>query len=67
MPGVVLYELKDDRIYRKNRALFGPGDLYCSIWSFLSLAGLGEKSWTPQFNYWLRPGSLDDGGENILG
>ena len=29
-------------------AIFGPGDLYCSQWNLLGLAGLTEADWTPQ-------------------
>lgn len=67
MPGAVLYELRDGVTLRKNAVVFGPGDLFCPAWNFLALAGLGEADWTPQFNYWLRPSTLDDGGENLLG
>ena len=66
MPGAVVYERDGDDIYRKNACAFGPGDIYCSMWSLLGLAGLGEADWTPQYNYWRRPETLDDGGENIL-
>lgn len=66
MPGAVAYERKGDKIYRKNSCVFGPGDLYCSMWSLLGLAGLSEADWTPQYNYWRRPEKLDDGGENII-
>jgi predicted dithiol-disulfide oxidoreductase (DUF899 family) len=66
MPGAVVYERDGDRIFRKNACAFGPGDLYCSMWSLLGLAGMGEAEWTPQYNYWRRPEKLDDGGENIL-
>ena len=67
MPGAVLYELRDGVTLRKNAVAFGPGDMFCPAWNFLALAGLGESDWTPQFNYWLRPSTLDDGGENLLG
>ena len=67
MPGAVVYERDGDSITRKNTAVFGPGDLYCSIWNLLGLAGLTENEWTPQYNYWLRPEKLIDGGENVLG
>ena len=50
---------------RKSSAVFGPGDLYCSMWNLLGLAGLGEAEWTPQFRYWSRPEALDDGGANV--
>lgn len=66
MPGVVVYERDGDAIYRKSGAVFGPGDIYCSMWSLLGLAGMGEGDWTPQFSYWRRPDQLDDGGENVL-
>ncbi len=67
MPGAVVYEKHGEKIMRKNSAVFGPGDLYCSTWNLLGLAGLGADTWTPQFNYWQRPDKLDDGGENLLG
>ena len=65
MSGAVVYERRDGQIFRKNTALFGPGDQYCSLWNLLGLAGLGESEWTPQFRYWQRPDQLDDGGENV--
>ncbi len=66
MPGAVVYEREGSTIRRKNSCVFGPGDLYCSHWNLLSLAGLSEAEWTPQFNYWQRPEKLDDGGENLI-
>ncbi len=66
MPGAVVYERNGDKISRKNACLFGPGDLYCSMWSLLGLAGLSEAEWTPQYSYWKRPQTLDDGGDNLL-
>lgn len=65
MPGVVFYELKENKIYRKSSSNFGPGDLYCSIWNFLGLAGISAEDWTPQYSYWRRPEKMDDGGQNI--
>ena len=65
-PGAVIYEKKDDRIFRKNACVFGPGDLYCTMWNVLGLAGLSEDDWVPQFNYWIRSEQLDDGGERVL-
>ena len=64
-PGATVYERRDGRILRRGRAAFGPGDLYSPLWHFLALAGLGEADWTPQFHYWRRPETLDDGGENV--
>lgn len=66
MPGAVLYELEDGTILRKNAVAFGPGDLFCSVWNLLALAGFSTDNWTPQFSYWKRPASLDDGGLNVL-
>ncbi len=65
-PGAVVYERKGDKIFRKNVCTFGPGDLYCSMWSLLGLAGLDASSWTPQYSYWQRPKKMDDGGENVI-
>ena len=66
MPGVVAYQLRDGNVLRKNSAVFGPGDAFCSLWNFIGLHGLDETSFTPQFDYWRRPASLDDGGANLL-
>ena len=65
MPGGVIYERANGRIMRRGRAVFGPGDLYSPMWHFLSLAGVAQSEWTPQFRYWTRPEALDDGGENV--
>ena len=65
-PGAVVYQRRDERIVRKNACTFGPGDLYCALWPLLALAGLDEQTFTPQFNYWIRPDQLEDGGENVL-
>lgn len=65
-PGVVVYERRGDEIFRLNSAEFGPGDIFCSIWGLLGLAGMGEANWTPQYTYWQRPLKLDDGGLNVL-
>ena len=65
-PGAVVYERDGDKIRRKNAAAFGPGDLYCSIWNLLGMAGLGVSDWTPQYRYWHRPAKMDDGGANLI-
>ena len=64
-PGVVVYERVGSRITRKNAAEFGPGDLFCSIWNLLGMAGFNDANWTPQYNYWRRPEKMDDGGTNL--
>ena len=65
-PGVVAYRKDGDQIYRLGAAAFGPGDMFCSQWNLLALAGLPEVEWTPQFRYWQRPEKLEDGGENLI-
>ena len=65
-PGVVLYQLNGDEIVRKNSAVFGPYDEFCSIWNLLSLASLDTANWTPQHHYWQRPDKMDDGGQNLF-
>ena len=64
-PGAVIYEKNGDTVVRRGSTNFGPGDLYSPMWHFLSLAGIGASDWTPQYNYWKRPQSLDDGGADI--
>ena len=66
MPGAVMYELEDGTIRRKNAVAFGPGDMFCSVWNLFALAGFSTEDWTPQFGYWKRPTTLDDGGLNVL-
>ena len=66
VPGAVVYEQTDGALVRKNAVVFGPGDLFCSAWNLLALAGHGVDDWTPQFSYWRRPDTLDDGGDNLL-
>ncbi len=65
-PGASVYERRDGKIFKKNNCMFGPGDLYCSLWHVLALAGLGESDWTPQFRYWSLPERLSDGGKNVV-
>ena len=65
-PGAVVYEKKDGKVLRKNAVVFGPGDLFCSAWNLLALAGHGVDDWTPQLTYWRRPDTLDDGGNDPL-
>lgn len=64
-PGAAVYERAGEAILRRARTPFGPGDFFSPVWPFLVLAGLGEADWTPQFHYWSRPQTLDDGGENV--
>lgn len=65
MPGAVVYQRQGDTILRRSATPFGPGDLYCSLWNLIGLAGL-DGEFTPQFNYWRRPRTLEDGGEGVI-
>ncbi|MEE9333699.1 MAG: DUF899 family protein [Granulosicoccaceae bacterium] len=67
MPGAACYEKQGDKIVKTNSSFFGPNDLYCPMWHFLGMAGITHDEWTPQYNYWVRPSELEDGGENVLG
>ncbi len=67
MPGAVVYQRDGDRILRKNDCIFGPGDIYCSLWHLLGMGGILESEFTPQFSYWQRPKKMDDGGANLPG
>ena len=66
MPGAVVYERDGETIRRRNSCIFGPGDLYCSMWGLMALAGHDGSDWTPQYRYWKRPDSMDDGGANLI-
>ena len=66
IPGAVVYERSGNDVFRRSSAVFGPGDLYCSMWNLLALAGIGTDEWTPQYRYWTRSVQMDDGGENLL-
>ena len=65
-PGAAAYQRDGDRILKLGSSSFGPGDQYCSLWQFLSLAGIGNEEWTPQYQYWKRPQQMDDGGANLV-
>jgi hypothetical protein len=65
-PGMVVYTRQGKEVFRKNSTVFGPGDQFCALWPVLSLAGYGEESFTPQYSYWQKPKTMDDGGKNVL-
>jgi len=67
MPGAACYKKQGNKILKTNSSMFGPNDLYCPMWHFLGMAGITHNEWTPQYNYWVRPGELEDGGDNVLG
>jgi predicted dithiol-disulfide oxidoreductase (DUF899 family) len=50
-PGVSIFRRDaNGDIYHVNKAGFGPGDAYCSLWHFLDLLP-SEKEWHPKFQY----------------
>jgi len=51
-PGVSIFK-KDlaVKLTRTTRAGFGPGDAFCSLWSFFELLPKGYNGWKPKFNY----------------
>ncbi len=50
-PGVACYRRQGDSIQRVAYSHFGPGDLYCSIWHLLGMAGIGLNEWAPKKSY----------------
>lgn len=54
-PGTSIYtKMPDGTIQHRTRAGFGPGDVFCSIWSFLDLLPTdlpAVKAWAPKFSY----------------
>ena len=50
-PGAAVYEKVGDKIVLRNKCFFDPGDIYCSMWPLLGLAGIANKDWQPKFNY----------------
>ena len=51
-PGVSVFSKDaDGKIFRDGAANFGPGDDFCSVWSFFDLLKDGPNGWTPQYEY----------------
>lgn len=65
-PGIACYELRDGKIFLKNKTVFGPGDEFCGMWPILSLAGIADGEWVPQYSYWKKPAQeeMEDGGQD---
>jgi predicted dithiol-disulfide oxidoreductase (DUF899 family) len=51
-PGVVVYS-KDatGKIWKHDKAFFGPGDNYCNMWDFIDLLPSGVNGWQPKYDY----------------
>lgn len=51
-PGVsALRKQPDGSIVRTGRAIFGPGDDYCSVWPMFDLLDGGVGEWEPKYTY----------------
>ncbi|MCH9032617.1 MAG: DUF899 family protein [candidate division Zixibacteria bacterium] len=51
-PGVSSFRKDDNgKITRVAHTSFGPGDDFCSVWSFLDLLPEGARGWQPKFSY----------------
>jgi len=50
-PGVSAFRRQDGGIVRISDAGLGPDDVFCVVWSFLDLLGVGTDGWRPRFSY----------------
>ncbi|MFG0283668.1 MAG: DUF899 family protein [Phycisphaerales bacterium JB039] len=51
-PGAsALRKSADGSMVRTGRTVFGPGDLYCSIWHLMDLLPNGRAEWAPKYEY----------------
>lgn len=52
LPGTSTFRrMPDGTIRRVAKDFFGPGDVYCSVWSFFDLLQDGANGWGPSFSY----------------
>ena len=51
LPGVSVFHLAGDRIYRVSDAPFDQGDDFCTVWHLFDLLPQGAAGWRPQFSY----------------
>jgi predicted dithiol-disulfide oxidoreductase (DUF899 family) len=52
LPGVSVFTMDDKgNIYHTNKASFGPGDNFCSLWHYFDLLPGGAGSWVPKCSY----------------
>jgi hypothetical protein len=51
MPGVSTFRLTRGKITRVASAPFGPGDVFCAVWSFFALLADGADGWEPKYRY----------------
>ena len=51
LPGVSVFRLAGDRIYRVSDAPFDQGDDFCTVWHLFDLLPQRAVGWRPQFSY----------------
>ncbi|MEW6469929.1 MAG: DUF899 family protein [Bacteroidota bacterium] len=52
LPGVSVFTRDESgKIYHTNKAVFGPGDAYCAVWSYFDLLPEGAAKWGPKYAY----------------
>ncbi|MEZ5648836.1 MAG: DUF899 family protein [Alphaproteobacteria bacterium] len=51
MPGVSVFQRKDDKIFRVADTGFGPGDDFCAVWHLFDLLPEGANGWGPKVSY----------------
>lgn len=52
LPGVSVFTKDDEgNIYHANKAVYGPGDDFCSLWHYFDLLPGGAGNWNPRFKY----------------
>ncbi len=47
LPGVSVFEQRDNTIVRVASSMFGPGDDFCAVWHLLDLLPDGADGWQP--------------------
>ena len=52
LPGVSVFRKDaEGNIFHVNKAIFGPGDLFCGVWHFFDLLEGGAGKWNPKYSY----------------
>jgi hypothetical protein len=50
-PGISAFRKQGDKIVRISDTWFGQDDVFCAVWSFLDLLGVGTDGWRPRIAY----------------
>jgi predicted dithiol-disulfide oxidoreductase (DUF899 family) len=51
LPGVSVFQRRDDGMLRVSDRGFSPGDDFCAVWHFFDLLPAGTDGWRPRFGY----------------